>query len=235
MPATLLQHTRSLTEIRLSGPEIAGKSLGRHVKQDPRSREFPAERARDLVSVKHGSIGLPLDQDAHQCSTAHALCGALNCEPRARDGAVYTEADAIRIFRTAARLNGDDPDGSPGSSGLMACKAARDLGLITEYRHAFGIEHALHALVLRPVMTGLPWYSSFDEPDPDTGLVAIAKDAVIRGGHEVLAHEIDLENALVWFWNSWGSGFGLGGRFCMSFDTWARLLNDHGDVTVPIA
>jgi hypothetical protein len=90
----------------------------------------------------------------------------------------------------------------------------------------------LLALVLRPVITGINWYTSFDTPAPD-GLVSIAAGATVRGGHEVVADGIDASHRLVWFWNSWGSGFGIGGRFCMSFDTWQQLLEQTGDVTVP--
>jgi hypothetical protein len=50
----------------------------------------------------------------------------------------------------------------------------------------------------------------------------------------VVADQIDAPNKLVWFWNSWGPTFGVGGRFCMSFDTWQQLLEQSGDVTVPI-
>jgi hypothetical protein len=117
----------------------------------------------------------------------------------------------------------------------MVCKAAKQLGWISAYHHAFGIQKALLSLVLRPVITGIGWYSSFDSPDPATGLVQIAPGATIRGGHEIVADEIDAPNRLVWFWNSWGTQFAEGGRFCMSFDTWDRLLQDHGDVTVPLA
>ena len=221
-------------EITLPQVRVAGKCLGRHVKHDPRSREFPADAALALRSARHAAVALPLDQGDHECATAHALCGALNCAAETRNGVRYDETDAIRVFRLAAALNDDDPDGRPGSSGLMACKAARALGLITEYRHAFGIDHALHALVLRPVITGIKWYASFDEPDPETGLVELVGGSVLRGGHEVLVNEIDVDNELVWCWNSWGPSFGTGGRFCMSFDTWSRLLSDRGDVTVPI-
>ena len=35
-------------------------------------------------------------------------------------------------------------------------------------------------------------------------------------------------------WNSWGPGYGLGGRFYMTVDTWAELLADRGDVTIPV-
>jgi len=83
-------------------------------------------------------------------------------------------------------------------------------------------------------MTGFRWYTSFDSPDPHTGLVEITPDARVRGGHEVVAHEIDAEANLVWFWNSWGPDYGVGGRFCMTFETWGRLLDEQGDVTVPI-
>jgi hypothetical protein len=115
----------------------------------------------------------------------------------------------------------------------MVCKAAKQLGWISSYRHAFGIHSALRALTLRPVITGVNWYTSFDNPDQN-GLVAIAPHAKVRGGHEVLADGIDEPNQLVWFWNSWGTSFGVGGRFCMSFDTWAQLLAEQGDVTVPM-
>ena len=64
----------------------------------------------------------------------------------------------------------------------MVCKAGKDLGLISSYKHAFGIQHALQALVLRPVITGIKWYTSFDTPDPNTGLVELASGATVRGG-----------------------------------------------------
>jgi hypothetical protein len=100
------------------------------------------------------------------------------------------------------------------------------------YKHAFGVEHALLALVIRPVISGIGWYTSFDTPDT-TGLVVIASAATVRGGREVVADQIDTANQLVWFWNSWGPSYGVGGRFCMSFDTWQQLLEQQGDVTVP--
>src|SRR5260370_298040 len=97
------------------------------------------------------------------------------------------------------------PPNDPGGSGLMVCKAAVQRGLISSYTHAFGVQHALEALVLRPVITGIGWYSSFDKPDPSTGLVQIAPGATIRGGHEIVAEQIDADNQLVWFWHSGGS------------------------------
>jgi hypothetical protein len=223
-----------VTQVAILSRREPGKPLGRHVYHDHRSWDFPAHRAAQLVSVSHPASGLPLHQaDDHDCSTAHSLCAVVNSSAARRR--LLSEQDAVRIYQRAQLLEyGDGAARVPGSSGLMACKAARELGFISSYQHAFGLEHALAALVLRPVMTGFNWYTSFDTPDPRTGLAQIAPDAVVRGGHEVVAHAIDAAARVVWFWNSWGPGWGQGGRFCLSFETWDRLLSERGDVTVPV-
>ena len=220
---------------RLSEQPVKGKRLGRHIDHDPRSREFVASRAPKITSVKHGATGLPLNQGSIGSCTANALCGALDSAPNFSGGAPLDESEAVKVYELETRLEGDPyPPNDPGGSGLMVCKAAKQLGLISSYRHAFGVQHALEALVQRPVITGISWYDSFDSPEAQSGLVQIAPGAKIRGGHEIVADEIDAPNELVWFWNSWGADWGIGGRFCMSFDTWDRLLQERGDVTVPI-
>ena len=218
---------------KLSERVISGKRLGRHVKHDERSRQYPASGGV-IKTVKHGAKGLPLNQGEVGSCTAEALIGALDSEPDLQ-GQPLTQEDAKRLYELETRLENDPyPPNDPGGTGLMVCKAAKQTGLITGYQHAFGIQHALEALVIRPVITGIPWYSSFDTPDPGTGVVAVAPGATVRGGHEIVADEIDLPNELVWFWNSWGPGWGKKGRFCMKFATWDELLKQKGDVTVPI-
>jgi hypothetical protein len=219
---------------QLSESQVQGRRLGRHVEHDPRSRDFVAAAAPQIVSVKHNATALPLDQGQIGSCTANALCGALDSEPNLNGGTPLAEPDAVKVYELETKLEGQPyPPNDPGGSGLMVCKAAKEMGLISAYHHAFGIEHALKALVLRPVITGVNWYTSFDQPDAN-GLVAIAPDATVRGGHEIVADEIDAPNQLVWFWNSWGTKFGVGGRFCMSFDTWDQLLKERGDATVPV-
>jgi hypothetical protein len=214
--------------------QIEGKRLGRHVQHDPRSRSFEAEAAPQIQSVTHQATGLPLNQGQIGSCTANALCGALDSAPDFAGGTPLDEEKAVSIYELETRLEGKPyPPNDPGGSGLMVCKAAKEMGLITSYKHAFGIDHALAALTLRPVITGVNWYTSFDTPGAD-GVVAIAPGATVRGGHEVVADGIDAENRLVWLWNSWGTDWGLGGRFAMSFDTWDQLLQEQGDVTVPL-
>lgn len=219
---------------RIEEQVVEGKRLGRHVHHDPVSRDFPAQRAERIVSVDHAARGLPLNQGALGSCTANALCGALNCAPDYAGGPVLTEADALRLYSAETRLEGKPhPPHDPGGSGLLVCKAARAEGMITSFTHAFGRDHALLALVLRPVIVGVRWYSSFDAPTP-AGEVRITEGATSRGGHEVLADGIDAERELVWLWNSWGTSFAKSGRFCMTFHTLDVLLGHGGDVTVPI-
>jgi hypothetical protein len=217
---------------RLAEKPRAGMRLGRHVEHDPRSRNYVAERAPKIRSVKHDATGLPLDQGQIGSCTANALCGALDSAPNFMGGDPLNEQEAIKVYELETQLEGEPyPPNDPGGSGLMVCKAGKDMGLIKSYHHAFGVEHALESLVLRPVITGINWYEGFDTPDAN-GQVQISGS--VRGGHEIVADEIDADNELVWFWNSWGTQWGVGGRFCMSFDTWDQLLQERGDVTVPI-
>lgn len=225
-----------LVERQIVEHVVPGRRLGRHVLHDPRSRNFPAPKAPAVVSVTHAAKGLPLNQGSIGSCTANALCGALDSAPDDASGKTYTERDAVTLYEKETALEGKPyPPNDPGGTGLMVCKAAVDLGWISSYTHAFGVQEALLALVQRPVITGIDWYTSFDTPDPMTGLVQIAPGATVRGGHEVVADGIDATNQLVYLWNSWGPTWGLGGRFCWTFDTWGQLLAAQGDVTVPIA
>jgi hypothetical protein len=78
------------------------------------------------------------------------------------------------------------------------------------------IEQALLALVLRPVITGVNWYGTFDTPDVN-GLVQIKTGSYVRGGHEIVADEIivpvaatvdDLDAIATYFGVPVGSLFG---------------------------
>lgn len=223
------------------------RRLGRHVVHDPRSRDFPAAKASRIISVNHAAVGLPLDQGDVGSCTGNAAVAALNSEPyfsslqRSADRNMtarppFTETDALTFYHLETKAHPKDgiyPPADPGGSGLWVAKVLKNLGLISGYSHAFGIEHALLALVKRPCIFGVNWYDSFDYPGKKSGLVAISPGAKVDGGHEICADAIDAENRLVWFWQSWGKwGYQNSGRFCMSFDTLDRLLQEQGDCTV---
>lgn len=215
-----------------------GMRLGRHVFHDERSKEYVAEQAAKPKSVKHASTGLPLDQGDVGSCTAEALCGALNTDPDSGvlkgqvAGHTFTQDDAYKLYGLETRNEGQPwPPDDPGGTGLWVCKAAKQLGWITRYTHTFSFTSALRALVLRPNIWGVNWYQGFDSPDAE-GLVKISGS--IRGGHEIVAVEIDTTRQVVGFVNSWGTGWGLDGRFYVGYGDCERLLSEQGDVTVPM-
>jgi len=130
-------------------------------------------------------------------------------------------------------FDGSYPPEDTGSDGLSVCKAIQALGKIRSYRHAFGIDQALHALVLSPVITGIPWYDGMFTPDKDGFVWPTGR---IVGGHEICVNEIVPglgDSGYVGFTQSWGTSWGLHGRGRMTFHTWDTLLRMDGDVTVP--
>lgn len=223
--------------------------LGRHIFHDERSKDYPAEGAHQIVDVQHAAFGLPLNQGSVGKCTAEALSGAANSQPNFTGllalphlaGFSYphtdSDTDALYVRETAdegSPWSPSDPGVNDiGGSGLAVCRAARELGWIARWANAFSLDAALRALVLRPVITGINWYDSFDSPDSN-GLISISPQAQVRGGHEIVADQIVVSGQLVGLWQSWGQwGLNGSGRFFMSWTTWDRLLSEGGDVTVP--
>lgn len=241
--------------VRQDEHHIAGKRLGRHLEHDPMSKAFSVDMTGHLDTATFHSTSWEVQCDAFDqgeigSCTGNAMGALLMTGPFAettrkiaeRD---ITEAECIELYKLATtldRIPGEFPPEDTGSSGLAVAKAAKKMGLISAYHHAFTMRAALKALQSGPVLSGFHWYDSFDEPDSN-GLVQVKPGAVVRGGHEVFAHtlkiehlsngDIDEENSLVWFRNSWGFEYARAGDFCMSLKTWRYLMKEYGDITVP--
>jgi len=218
---------------------IKGKRLGRHVEHDERSwgYRFGIIDPASLKTVHHRHYGGVLNQGQLGSCTGNAAAQCVNTVPLHTAGEVcLKEAQAVEIYELGTRLDsvpGEYPPDDTGSSGLAVAKACVKLGHITSYKHAMGIEEALTALQKQPVITGVVWYEGFDTPD-DTGLVKIAGQ--IRGGHEFVVvgyeHHETINDSIVDCINSWGSAWGVNGRFRFTVRTWKKLLAMSGDVTI---
>src|SRR5436190_21737202 len=122
--------------------------LGRLLQHDPRSREYPAKAAAQIRSVTHTHHGIVLDQGDTSSCTGNAMAQCLMTDPFWRKGRDLDEVQARILYGMATKLDGlpgEFPPDDTGSSGLGAAKAAKALGYISAYHHAFGIEHALTA------------------------------------------------------------------------------------------
>lgn len=221
-----------MTNIRIAEDANPEKRLGRNINHDPRSRAF-AFPAGVVASVRHERRSPVLDQGDLGSCTGNAAVGALGTDPFDTKVAL-DETLAVKIYGMGTGLDpypGTYPPEDTGSDGLSVAKACQKLGLISGYQHAFTLAAALTALQDYALITGVSWYSSFDDPDAD-GLVKLTSDAYVRGGHEFEVIGCDLAKRQIECVNSWGTGWGIDGHFFIGFDDWQRLLSEDGDVTV---
>lgn len=217
-------------------PELPGPGrLGRHVGHDPRSRAFAAEPLAPRT-VRHRHYGPVLDQGQLGSCTGNALAQALNTGPLHRRGEpLLREKDAVALYSAATALDpfpGAWPPEDTGSDGNSVCKAARDAGRLSGWRHAFGLEQGLGALGEQPVIVGTLWTEGMDTPDGDGFLNP--QSGAVRGGHEYLLLGCDARRETVTMLNSWGAGWAASGRARLRWADLGWLLDREGDLTVPL-
>jgi hypothetical protein len=252
MPRALLR------QIPESPENPPGLRLGRHIRHDARSARFPfaarPESRREVVSrpAWPRRIGI-LDQGSLGSCTGNAGAGWVGSDNADRAGITQIVAPpepscplgavdedfAIHLYSDATVIDpwpGTYPPEDTGSDGTSIAKVLKAWGLCAEYSWAFGgVSDVLAALQSGPVLIGIPWYSSMFSPTAE-GECRITAGAYVAGGHEIVANgEIDMERRRLGLDNSWSRGWGLDGRFYLSFDTLDRLLGEEGDATVPHA
>lgn len=217
---------------------VPGKRLGRHVDARLRQLARPYAGPRKAVTSVTWTRNIPiLDQGDVGACTGNAMTGALGTGPlfaALPAGVTLDENEALKLYSGAEDIDGDGPypPNDNGSTGPSVAKAAEDDGLISGFTHYTDLDSTLQALMDGPVILGANWYSSFDAPAAD-GTVSIASDAYVRGGHEVLARSVDTAGQMIGLDNSWGTSYGVGGSFRMSYATLERLLSENGDTTAP--
>jgi Papain family cysteine protease len=232
--------TYTITRRDLSEEVVAGKRLGRHVHHDSRSLLYLVEPDGTVGTARWNRVIPVLDQGQVGSCTGNAATGALGTDPdyaalgaQLADGLHLNEAEALKLYSAAEDIDGDGPypPNDHGSSGLSVAKAAHNAGLISGYTHITSIAAAQTAIQTGPFIVGTDWYTSFDTPDAN-GLVRIAKDATVRGGHEYECIGYDTDTDLWEMVNSWGTTFGVEGHFFYSTKTFEALLASQGDATV---
>jgi hypothetical protein len=210
--------------------------LGRAgVNHDPRSRQFAftAPEPRPVVDVAWKRRVGVYDQGNLGSCTAHALCGALSTLPHKHR--FRSERNIVKVYSSATAVD-PWPGGyyapdweDTGSDGLSVAKVALSAGWIREYRHIFAFADFLQAMMVGPIIVGTEWRDRMFYPDPSGQVIPSGS---VAGGHEYEVYGLDAVEHRAWCWNSWGPGWGAGGRFWLSWDSLRELLASDGDATV---
>ena len=216
--------------------------LGRRVEVDERSRAYAIEAHPAAASLRKTSTlwqrySPILDQGSVGSCTGNAMAGALGCWPFSRtsgDAERWTEVAAVDLYARATRLDpypGAYPPDDTGSSGLAVAKAARQLGAIKGWRHAYTLDALLHALQSGPLIVGAPWHADMFTPAADG---SVAPAGPIEGGHEWLVRGWDADKQALRCDNSWSASWGpLGGSFLVPGIAWDQLLREGADAIAP--
>ena len=212
--------------------------LGRVAIPDARDDRYPMStalpRAVDLPRFRYWSAYYPpLDQGSTSQCVLYSTAGALMASPVRRPRSLFTPAYLAEQYRWA-QDNDDWPGAEPsyyGTSVRAGCKAWQRLGLIRAYYHAQTMaDLELWTLTKHPWIAGTSWYASFYEPDPKTGVIRIAPGSAVVGGHAWMVVGYNRERGLFTALNSWGSGYGLFGRFRIEGELMERLIfSEYGD------
>jgi hypothetical protein len=145
---------------------------------------------------------------------------------------------APAVYRAAQRIDEWEGESYEGTSVLAGVKVMRSLGLVHEFRWAFGVDDVVATILgFGPVVLGIPWYESFYRAPG--GELAVLGEVV--GGHAILANGFDPAREvngrpprpMVHLQNSWGVRFGIDGGAWISVDDLAHVLRQDGEACVP--
>lgn len=236
--------------------------LGRHVNHDPRSRRFVYRAPQVTLAPVFHERHIPIfDQGQLGSCTGNAALGILatapywDAEPQSwhdngplgSTGRIpWTEAGAVGLYSVLTAEDdypGAYPPDDTGSDGLTAAKVLTATGIVPGYQHTFTLTDALQALQHFPLLVGTEWLDSMFYPN-NVGIIRAS--GPIDGGHEwivdefipagriphVGAYPLSAKADFIGGTTSWGTSFGLDGRFYLSVPDFGKLLAADGEVIV---
>lgn len=214
--------------------------LDRLVQFDERSRAFPVMAT--ITPTKPRSytwrVDSWFDQGMEGACVGFAWTHELAARPKVITG-LTNQFAREQVYWAAQALDhwegGAYPGASPfyeGTSVLAGAKATQNLGYISEYRWAFGLDDLRMAVGYKgPAVLGINWYDGMFQPDAEG---RIQPTGTVRGGHAVVAYSNSERYGRFRLWNSWGPEWGQNGSCWVSHEDMDRLLREDGEACIPV-
>lgn len=177
---------------------------------------FDASKIPDVWRHEPGNI---LDQGQEGACVGFGCAQLLQSSPYRQTGI----PSGFDIYHEAQRID-EFPDSEEGTSVRAGLEVLRRLGYISAFYWASDMmEICRYIHQYGPVVAGHSWYG--DDMDAD-GVINLSGHA--RGGHCVLYNGYDLTRGLLFGVNSWGSDWGIGGKFAARLEQVDRELRRGG-------
>lgn len=235
--------TEVLVRTQLRNGEVTeDPRLDRIVHYDERSRNFPVTAVIPQTEPRSYTwpLDITLDQGREGACVGFSIAHELRAKPKIVPG--VDTALAMRIYKRAQFLDPWPGEQYSGTSVLAGVKAARELGHISEFRWAFGVDDLALAVSRKgPAILGIPWYRSMYRPTMVQHPLMKAPAPFIQvggeivGGHAILCRGYNRRYRAFVLHNSWGLGWGNGGRAWITYDDMATLLRPgQGEAVIPI-
>lgn len=214
--------------------------LDRLVHFDERSRAFPVRSVISNAKPRSytWAVNTWLDQKTDGACVGFSWTHELAARPMVISGLtdqfakeqVYWAAQALDDW-DGGSYPGADPQ-YEGTSVLAGAKACQNLGYITEYRWAFGIDDLRMAIGYKgPAVLGINWHEDMFDPDADG---RVRPTGAVAGGHAILAYSNSERLGRIRLWNSWGKNWGQDGSCWISHDDLSQLLQEDGEACIPV-
>ena len=211
--------------------------LGRRYEPDPRNKDWPIRallplRSYEQPRTKIWACKTVLDQGNIGSCVGNAFAAQLIARPYPIKN--ITQKDAVNIYRSAQTLDEYPGEDYEGTSVLAGVKATKKLypNTIESYRFGSTLADAVAVLSWHsPIVVGFNFYSGMYTVDSD-GFIHVTGSQV--GGHAMLARGVDIQKNAIMIRNSWGRKFGRNGDAWISYDDFSRLIQENGELCIPI-
>jgi hypothetical protein len=224
------------------------RTLDWRSRHDERSREYPVRALIASAATRRDRQWRPgpiLDQGREGACVGFAWAAEAFATPISVDLARVARNTpdtptgfALFLYGMAKYLDPWEGQDYSGTSVLAGAQSTQNMGLLREYRWAFGIDDVIDAVIhVGPVVVGIPWFHGMYEAPGGV----LTRSGNFVGGHALLVTGYSRSSDRVpgketlTVQNSWGSGWGNSGMAEITTEGMSSLLADRGEACVPIA